>query len=412
MSDRLLAALANPRTLGGQAVNAPEASQADIARAGFMNMPGPVQYAAALPAILAKMMIADPYQAYSAYMDRGGHQPGGNDPQGLDLGIATSGAAAPGIVAGPRVPRPVTTAEILGRIPQRDPAVTGGGMRWDPQWAPNSSGDLTRRGGFFSMADHMDPPRREARSFANDNVRGPVAVATKGGDTPVRVTPDRVTALLDELGMTHETRDRGGTTYVKFDDPLDPRLMNDPQGRPNRGALQSQPTVRIPSDGHAGRPMTPSEAGVLFDTASQPGVHELNPLAATDQAGRPYADFRVLEETLRRRFGPRQDPQTPAPGMTPDPNQPRLLASGAPMITYGGDDGNVPIYADPLPPAAETGNHGRFANLPGGTRMLRALVGQDAARLNEEIAAMSGPRKSQSRLSRALVDAYAPQPHD
>jgi len=260
------------------------------------------------------------------------------------------------IGAGPR-PGIYGWAARREAVPQADPAITGGGSRFDPVAPPNSSMQLTRRPEVLTAAGvkrpHHKPPERDHPVVANDNVAGPLPVAqTKGGNPPANaVTQDRVTALLESLGARiTQVKEAGGTTYIKFEPPSGPRLP-----------FQAQPTIRIPSDGHAGRPMRPSEAGVLFDTASESGRVPLNPLTTMDDSGRPFSDFRVLEDTLRRRFGPTQE----APAVTPrgpdnSPDQPRLLSVAAPAA-IGGWATTVTRDDELAPSDRDPGRVGQFA---------------------------------------------------
>ena len=133
-------ALRNPRTLSGAPVNAMATSEADVRREAIMGLPGPVQYAGALPAILANAMLVQPYQAYSEYMDRGGHQPGGQDPEGLDLGIRAAGAVASGVVPG------MAGGPRLGTLGGRPPIA-------------RANMDAEAVTGFYPRGQHHDPSR-------------------------------------------------------------------------------------------------------------------------------------------------------------------------------------------------------------------------------------------------------------
>lgn len=274
-------------------------------------------------------------------------------PNRQDVGEAIFNAMS---AIGVRNPGPYGWAARMEAIPQRDAAVTGGGSRYDPSLARNNSMELGNRRGVETAGDirtrYAEPPRRELRTTANDNSDRPFAVQTKGSPEPASnaVTPDRTIALLEELGArVTQVKDVKGTVYIKFEDPVNPRL-----------SFQAQPTIRIPADQHAGRPMKPGEAGVLFDTASRPGRQPVNPLTAMDETGRPYADFGVLESTLRRRFQPSPEaPPRTAEGADFSPDQPRLLAVGVPAVA------GIPIWQNVPELAARESdaqsNVGRFA---------------------------------------------------
>lgn len=304
---------------------------------------------------------------------------------------------------GPGRTMPNVTAMRTHLSQPRDniPTVAGGGDRFSQP--PFSSGDIASGNPGVMSAETMQMRRQPQMAAANDDRFRVVQGRTD-------VTPERALALLQELGAkVTQMKNVNGTVYIKFEDPVNPRLP-----------FSAQPTIRIPpmSDRHAGRPASPGEAGVLFDTASEPGRRtRLDPRTTEDEGGRPFADFQVLEETLRQRFGGRQQPEQPAPKSDLDPTHPRLLSSAAPIaaLTYGGEDEGEPIPGEAQP---QDGNAGRFArpianqdrDMIEGARALRRRMSSDADDMEREFGITARAPKRQGRVPDSVWEQFARAP--
>lgn len=169
-------------------------------------------------------------------------------------------------------------------------------------------------------------------------------VAAIGG----KITPEAVVNHLAETpGVTvrQVKTAPGGTVYVKFDPPNPIR----------RG--DAVPGVRIPAEGHRGRPPSPGERGGNYLDTGNPeqGVYAGTDATATmNEGGVPYSDPQALEAAIKWRTSsapagenwlvrPDQAPRgtkplpplesPPAPNLEgPDlsPDQLKLLAKGLP----------------------------------------------------------------------------------
>jgi hypothetical protein len=216
---------------------------------------------------------------------------------------------------------PFSRAMELESIPQAIPTIMGGRPS-----APFGSADIAT--GSFGMRNPAanNPPFGPLEA-ANANVRARPQLVEPAADAPVPVTQENVTGLLQSLGMEirQVKKSKDGTVYIKFDDPNRPRLTT------GEGAVTAVPSVRIPADGHAGRPPTVGEVGVLFDAASAPGARtRLDPRTTQNESGQPYSDFRVLEAAMRSRFGPPRETPAATPGTGEwTPRQLPLLEAGS-----------------------------------------------------------------------------------
>lgn len=141
--------------------------------------------------------------------------------------------------AGPK-PGLMGWASRRANVPQRDPAITGGGSTYDPTIARNSSMELATRPGVETPRDvrtrHADPPRRERRSFANDNTAGPMGINNSAMSV---ATPAAVgwaaTVTPEPSGMApreNEAQSNAGRFAAPLVSPdaqlaTDTRLLND-----------------------------------------------------------------------------------------------------------------------------------------------------------------------------------------
>lgn len=245
-------------------------------------------------------------------------------------------------------------------------------------------------------AHHSAPPRLEVvppapqtKGGAPHGVRGFVerttevpkgaasAAETRFGPIEQPVTTEAVLRFMQDAGIDVtrvKVTPTDSTTYIKFNSPDNPRRAN----------RQSQPTVRIPEVDHAGRTAKYEDIGAVFDTATQPNRHhDINPLTALNEGGRPYADFRNLTDAIKWRTSRSPDgqwlvapdqapagvrhqaPLEPAPAARPEgpdivPEQGRLLSVAAPAA-IGGWVTTVTPESDWQTTVHPEGNVGRFA---------------------------------------------------
>ena len=283
---------------------------------------------------------------------------------------------------GVRGPGPYGWAARAEAIPQRDAAVTGGGSRYDPSLARNNSMELGNRTGVETAGDirtrYAEPPRRELRTTANDNSDRPFAVQTKGdgGNRPPRpagVDLDEVLGMLKRYNLPVERVHTAASTNTRY------VTVRDPNGG-------ESVTIRIPGDSHLGNPDRAGPPGQFFDTGSarqSPSSTRHRGGSIVNEGGERFSSPEALEAALKWRFPNQvartgenflvrpdqapagagrtnhQSPPRPIEGADFSPDQPRLLAVGAPAVA------GIPIWQNVPELAARESdaqsNVGRFA---------------------------------------------------
>lgn len=180
------------------------------------------------------------------------------------------------------------------------------------------------------------PPRRGGPEHGHSYLNAPSETGSRRNFS----TSD-ITDWLNRANLPHrvETRGQHGTTYVTI-----------PEINPNTGRTENV-HIRIPSDGHIGRPERLHTAHNRFDTGDVPPTHAnfANPRGSSvevtaNSGGGRYTDLNNIIDALRWRFSrdpdgqflvpPNQAPiRRTEPGVSytpplerPDPNQLRLLS--------------------------------------------------------------------------------------
>ena len=169
------------------------------------------------------------------------------------------------------------------------------------------SGDMT----YTDVAIHLNQTFPE-REFTRSSVSGAIDRLRKAGVIPAKtpefvagkVTVEKVTSWLKSVGIknvevkTHE----GGTKYLYFTDPDNANALS-------RNGLTE---IRIPDDGHAGRPLRKNEfGGGRIDTGDRPGSIQGYPVrdASLNASGETYSTMAELLDALKWRLSKSHDGQ-------------------------------------------------------------------------------------------------------
>lgn len=231
----------------------------------------------------------------------------------------------------------------------------GGGMETAANWIegrPEIGPDTIAPLGLAAVGGMMAP-------------RG--ALGAMGGGAN-RMTAEDVANLMRSLNYERVRVDApktGNTLYVR----------GEPPGNPPRSGADT-PTVRVPDDGHLGRPASGGEVGNRYDTGS-PDAERIKPInKLTDHrpyrnaGGDLYADPEALEGVLKWRRGdlvspdqapsrtklakdarPEQTPREPEGGPINHPDQIQLLTAAltAPLIGGLADTGEAREHPEKPP---------------------------------------------------------------
>lgn len=156
----------------------------------------------------------------------------------------------------------------------------------------------------------------------DQGVRGLFETVVGGKDPKKEVTVDNVVQWLKDAGanvLSVAEKGKSKTTYIKFEDPLNPYV---------RGRMQAMPTVRIPKDEHIGKVGRYEEGGLVIDTGTRmPDMRDVDPsVLAKNVSGESYSDWTALVDAMKWRLSRSPDGNfLISPGREPKPRPSREL---------------------------------------------------------------------------------------
>lgn len=170
---------------------------------------------------------------------------------------------------------------------------------------------------------------------------------TKGGNSP-RITTSEISSWMNQARIPNRTQQNGqfGTEYVAVS-----------ERRPHSDTPLPTVHVRVPNDGHVGRPAnSPREAHNRFDTGTEPAYtagYTPDPRITQNRSGGSYSEPQNLFDALRWRFSRSPDgqfliPESQAPmgrypmepmpqRIKPSPDQLKLLGTAG-TAALGSED--------------------------------------------------------------------------